>query len=698
MGNAGLSRWLWLSRSIALAGALIAAAAPGAGRKDRVPDEKVSAAVAALVAKHGDAEKARIERGVRQVASLWRPAEDGDLQAFCLEQYAAGAQRDALFQRLESVLEQMDGHLNEVGRELRFPAEVEIGPLLPVDALLAEYDPWAHVSEDFFRTKVAFVALLNFPLTTLAERLRDGPRYSRREWAEVRLTGRFSRRVPGDVQQAFSKAVANADLYVAQYNIWTHHLLDEKGQRLFPSGQRLISHWNLRDQIKADYGSPDGLAKQRLLLQVMGRIVTQSIPRAAIDNPRLDWSPFSNEVRACPKPEVEPNAPDRPAAPSTAPEPDTRWAQLLATFRAARAQDPYSPVAPTALARSFELGQEIPEQRVVQLLQEVLTSPLVPKVAAVIQQRLGRPLEPHDIWYPGFRPRTEHSEAELDAITRKKYPTASAYGADMPSLLQKLGFTKERAAFLASRIKVDASRGAGHAMGAARRGDFPRLRTRVESGGMDYKGYNIAVHEMGHNVEQVFSLYEVDHTLLMGVPNSAFTEAMAFVFQARDLELLGLSRQGEQSEKLRALNDFWATFEITSVALVDIAAWHWMYEHPDATPAQLRQAVVKIARDTWNRYDAPVLGGKDSVLLGIYSHMLSNPLYLSNYPLGHLIAFQIEEHLGKHKGPLGPEFERMAKIGAVAPDVWMTQATGAPVSTAPLLRAAEDALGSVQKP
>jgi len=107
---------------------------------------------------------------------------------------------------------------------------------------------------------------------------------------------------------------------------------------------------------------------------------------------------------------------------------------------------------------------------------------------------------------------------------------------------------------------------------------------------------------------------------------------------------------------------------------------------------------VRISRDTWNRFYAPLLGGKDSVLLGIYSHMLSNPLYLPDYPLGHLIAFQIEEHLKKLPGPLGPELERMAKLGAVTPDVWMTAATGAPVSTAPLLRAAEDALGSLKAP
>ena len=105
---------------------------------------------------------------------------------------------------------------------------------------------------------------------------------------------------------------------------------------------------------------------------------------------------------------------------------------------------------------------------------------------------------------------------------------------------------------------------------------------------MNYKGYNIAVHELGHNVEQVFSLYDVDHTLLAGVPNTAFTEALAFVFQAQDLPLLGYPKPDAESERLRVLNDFWQTFEIAGVALVDIAVWHWMYEHPRATLPQLR--------------------------------------------------------------------------------------------------------------
>ncbi|HZI16802.1 MAG TPA: hypothetical protein VE153_40925 [Myxococcus sp.] len=659
--------------------------------KPATPSYDLPALKAELVAKHGEAHRARIDRGVDQVAAQWRP-EDGDLAAFAREYFLADAKAlDATFTRLERLFEQLDGHMNELNRELQWFTDLDLGPLLPVEPLLAAYDPSSNVTADLFRAKVGFVVLLNFPLTTLAERVEAGPKWTRRQWAEARLASRFHKRVPAEVEQESSQAIAAANLYIAEYNVWMHHLVDSEGQRPFPKGLRLISHWNLRDELKGNYEDPKGPLKQRLITSVMERIVTQTIPAAVIDNPRLDWNPVTNEVKVAPPETVEEDAPAREAKPVAAPEPDTRYARLLATFHASRKADPYVPVAPTRIARAFELTRELPEERVKAVLTQVLESPVVPRVAKEIEARLGRKLEPQDLWYPGFKPGGKRPEAELDALTRKRYPTADAFAKDMPRILQGMGFSKAKAEWLAAHIRVDASRGAGHAQQAMRRGDFPRLRTRVEKGGMNYKGYNIAVHELGHNVEQAFSLYGVDHTLLTGVPNNAFTEALAFVFQARDLELLGLGKPDAASERERVLNDFWQTWEIAGVALVDMAVWHWMYEHPDATAAQLKDAVVAISRDVWDRYYAPVLGGKGSPLLGIYSHMISYPLYLPDYPLGHLIAFQIEEHL-KKKGPLGAEFERMATYGAVTPDLWMEHATGAPVSAEPLLRATEAAL------
>lgn len=639
----------------------------------------------------------RLQRGLRQVAALWQPS-DGDLSAFAREYFIADdATLITTLARFESVAEQLEGHLLEIGRELKLPSETDSGPLLPVDGLLGSYDPGAHVTEDLFKGKIAFVALLNFPQTTLAERLAGGEKYSRRDWAEARLTGRFARRLPGPVQQRITETQSRGERYIASYNLWMHHVLGERGQRLFPKGLRLISHWNLRDQIRGDYGDPEkGLARQRTMTRLMERIVEQSLPQAVIDNPRLDWNPFSNEVQPAPKDTIEENAPPERPIPGGDPgarEPDTRYALLLDIFAAQKQADPYSPTTPTLIARSFELSRELPEDRVVTMLREVCGSPLAGKVAALVEKRLGRKLLPHDLWYNGFRPKSRYAEPELDRLVARRYPTAAAFEADLPNILRKLTFSEEKARFLAEHIRVDASRGAGHAMPALRRGDFPRLRTRVEKTGMNYKGYNIAVHELGHNVEQVFSLYGVDRTLLTGVPNNAFTEALAFVFQLRDLELLGLSQPDPQAEAMRVINEFFATWEIAGVALVEIATWHFMYEHPQASPAELRQAVTGIAREIWNRYYAQLLGQQDSLLLGIYSHMIQNTLYLPDYPLGHLIAFQIEEHLRKQPpGSLGREFERMATFGQVTPDLWLVHATGSPLSTAPLLTATEQAL------
>ncbi|HKD12851.1 MAG TPA: hypothetical protein VKE50_12285 [Thermoanaerobaculia bacterium] len=641
-----------------------------------------------------------IARGLAQAASLWR-SQDGDAAEFeeMVRTHFAGEPeaREALFSRMEFVLESLDGHMLEISRDLRRQSDLDLGTIFSFDEILAGYDPAAHVADDFFANRLAFAVLLNFPVTTLEERLREGPHWTRRQWAETRLAERFSRRIPAEVHLAIGKASAEAEQYIASYNIWMHHALDSGQARLFPPKVRLLSHWNLRDQIKADYAqeAAGGLARQRLIAKILERIVTQTIPAAVVDNPRLDWDPASNKVTAASCRDCDPSAPPARDAASGR-EPDTRYARLLATFHAARLADPYSPTAPTMISRRFEENRQIPEERVRRMLEDVLGSPLAARVADLVARRLGRKLEPFDIWYSGFRPKTGLSEPELDRRVRERYPTPAAYERDIPRLLGELGFSTATARRLAAHIVVDPARGSGHAMGAARREDKAHLRTRVGREGMDFKGFSIAVHEMGHNVEQVFSLNDIDSTLLQGVPNTAFTEALAFVFQKRDLELLGLARPGARERSWKTLHDFWSTFEIAGAALVDMGVWHWMYGHPAASPEALREATLAIARETWNRFYAPVFATRDVLLLAVYSHMISSFLYLPDYPLGHLIAFQIERQM-ERAGAVGPEFERMAVIGNVTPDLWMREATGAPVGPEALLEETEKALAEVER-
>ncbi|HYO75223.1 MAG TPA: hypothetical protein VE010_02070 [Thermoanaerobaculia bacterium] len=654
-----------------------------------------------LVAKYGEAQRARAQRGIRQVAQFWR-AEDGDRAAFenLVRTHFAGEQQtlDALFNRMQFVLESIGGHMTEIARDLQWQSDLDLGTVYPFDELMAGYAPSAHINDDFFANKLAFVVLLNFPNTTLEQRLSEGENWSRRQWAEAALGLYFSKRVPSSVNLEVGKAAADASQYVATYNIWMHHLVDDKGARLFPPKMRLLEHWNLRDEIKASYSAPakEALPKQRAIQRVLERIVDQSIPEAVVDNPNVDWNPYTNTVKATNVDDAEEGeGRPAPAKLTSAREPDTRYAKILQTFRASKLVDPYSPTAPTYIERSFEEGRQMLESRVQAMLEEVVSSPLVPRVGKLIEKRLGRKLEPFDIWYNGFKARGQYNEAQLDEITRKRYPNAAAYKADMATLLVKLGFTKARADYLAANIEVDPARGSGHALGAGRRGDNPRLRTRVGKEGMDYKGFNLAVHEMDHNVEQVFSLKDIDHYVLSGVPNTAFTEALAFVFQHKDLELLGLSSPTAESRALQTLDSFWGTYEIAGAALVEMQMWHWMYDHPDATPEQLKNATVQISKDVWNKYYAPVFNQRDVMLLGVYAHMVNNFLYLPNYPIGHLIAFQIEEHI-EQKGNLGAEFERMSRYGSLPPDIWMKNATGAPVGAGALLQATQRALNVVK--
>jgi len=172
-----------------------------------------------LVAKYGQSRRAQIDRGLHQVMEYWRP-QDGDAATF--EEFVranfAGDQTtlDSMFNRFERLLEQIDGHMHEINREFRQQADLDLGPVLPFDQAFAGYDPSAHLLDDFFENKLAFTVLLNFPLTTLHQRLTEGPKWTRRQWAEARLAQRFSKRIPAEVNLAIAQAASDSDQYIAQ--------------------------------------------------------------------------------------------------------------------------------------------------------------------------------------------------------------------------------------------------------------------------------------------------------------------------------------------------------------------------------------------------------------------------------------------------------------------------------------------------
>lgn len=628
-----------------------------------------------------DINAARVERGISQAAALWT-AEDGseeDFRTLVREHFCTtDTERVALFESLSRILENCYQSADMLTVDLLKPTQLtDAGEPTAADYIMSAYSPMAHFADDMFANKLAFITIMNFPHYSLEEKNAMGRSWSRLQWAMARMGDVFTTRVPAAVNAQLAQANADAENYIADYNIYMGNLRTEDGRQLWPDDKVLLSHWNLRDELKALYADKQGgQEKQEMIYCVMQRIVNQSIPARAVNSPDYVWQPYSTEDAA---------------------EPYTRYERILAVAHALFEEDRFCPSAPTGIQRNFEEGVEIPAGELDSLFRALIGSEQVGQVASVIRDRLGRDLRPYDIWFDGFKARASLNEDELTAATQRLYPDADAFAADMPRLLARMGFSSGEAGNIARHIVVEPARGSGHAWPCLGRKEEARLRTRIPAAGMDYKGYNIAVHEFGHCVEQVLDMYMIDHYMLSGVPNTAYTEASAFLWQHRDLQLLPDAKTAMQTSQAGQLaadeifDQFWSMYEIMGVSLVDMAMWRWIYDHPDATPEQLSNATLQIAKDVWNEYYEPVLGEHDCILLAVYSHMVNAPMYLPNYPLGHIVQYQLEEHLAQYtrQQDFANEYARIYRLGRLTPKEWMIQAVGAPPSIEPVLHAVQ---------
>lgn len=655
-------------------------------RKSYIGEETLSATFDSLAALYASEDPVRIRRGLEQLAAFWQ-SEDGsasDYSDFALRHYTpAGPRLELLRQRFAEKYEVLLGSFNYISLKLKEPVHLDVGELQASDHIFSAYSPASHFEEDMFENKLALISLLNFPFFSLEEKDALAAQWDRSHWAEARLGEVFTTRLPSALRQEQMNVTAAADAYISDYNIYLGNLRDASGEALFPAELRLISHWGLRDEIKSQYANPGGLAQQRMIYQVMERIVTQEIPKEVINQQEVRWDPFSNQIS---------KGEEMLAG---TPEGHQRYQYILDFYETQKAQDAWHPYFPTYIDRKFGQEMEMSFEEVETLFTTLLSSEEVRKTALLIRERLGRDLEPFDIWYDGFKQRSSIPEEELSSLTRRKYPDPASFEADLPRMLTDLGFEVMEAARIASHITVDPSRGAGHAWGAAMRGEKAHLRTRIGADGMDYKGYNIAVHEFGHNVEQTLSLQDIDYYMLNGVPNTAFTEALAFIFQKRDLSLLGYTSEDTRAAEWAVLDQLWSNYEIMGVALVDMYLWDWLYTQENVTAEALKEAALRIAREVWNTYYAPVFGITDSPILAVYSHMVKYPLYLPAYPLGRLIQFQLEQHLENED--FAAELTRIYRLGRLTPKQWMKEATGESLSVQPLLRAAAAALNSMEK-
>src|SRR6056297_1257673 len=614
--------------------------------------------------------KERLKIGINQVFRIWEDKDgtEKEMIKFCMRNFIKEEELHKYTQRIQKHYESIYGHLNTMRREMLEPIHLKDYEPLKIDYLLSIFNLYPVVDYIFYEKKISFFIALNYKIFSLDEKNTRIDWWEREDWVKANLADNFRVKEPKNIKKKLSDIMTKAEMYISNYNINTSILIDNRGRKLYKNNKNLISHWGLRDEIKSQYKNKSGLKKQRVIYRVIERIVDQTIPEEVINNTDLRWDVDTNILNSYDDFKKE----------------NRRYEILLDYFKNMKKLDKsYDKNNNTAIKRNFNQNVRLNREKIINEFEKILNSENITKIANIIKEDLGRDLEPFDIWYDNFKTDGSFTEKELDKITKEKYPTVKEFKNDLPNIINKMGFDEKNSKEIANKIEIDRAKGSGHAWGSSLRGEPAHLRTRFDDDGMNYKGYNIAIHELGHNVEQVISLYHVDNYLLSGVPNTAFSEAFAFIFQKDDLRIL------DKTEKLNEniLKKLWTLYEIIGVALTEIKIWEWMYDNPDTTVEKLKTAAVQISKDVWNEYYAKNFGVVSSPILGIYSHMINYPLYLVNYPLGHIIESMIADYIENKS--FGKEMLRMCEIGNLTPTAWMKEAVDKDISVEPLLKKTE---------
>jgi hypothetical protein len=322
--------------------------------------------VSEIASQHPTCDTELLHRGIDQVAKLWN-SQDGnnnEFAAFIKENYAPDAHsRKVLFNKLSKIYEILLGTSNQVAVELNIPTMLVGDELTAIDYMMSAFNPYSHLWDDLYNNKVAFITILNFPYYTLDEKNTLGTLWNREQWAYARMGDMFTSRVPATVNQAIGQAAADGENYIATYNIMMGNLLNEKGKRLFPEDMILLSHWNLRDEIKSNYApQPNAHEKQEMIYRVMQHIVNGTIPQEVINNNNYDWAPYSNRTW------------QNGEAIVLNEEGTRRYEIILSHFEAMKKADLYEKQAPTGIIRNFDGAMEISTQEIEELFINVISS------------------------------------------------------------------------------------------------------------------------------------------------------------------------------------------------------------------------------------------------------------------------------------------------------------------------------------
>ena len=473
--------------------------------------------------------------GVTRVAKRWQESDgDGEeFKTFCQESFVTSDDDKAkLLDRYETAMGSIGGHLYEINRDLRRWTDLRGDEMKQVDDIMAMFDPCPDLSDQFYKQKIAFVALLNFDRPDLATMLAEGATWSTNTWAEARIGRAFGPRIPAEVNDRARELEHVADMFVSEFHVPVGQMVDVNGKSWFEKDRKLIAHWLIREEIKAGYTQEGGVEKQRALSWVMGRHIDGTLPKQVMDSTCTGaWNPQENTIDG--------GDPGELLGP-------VRYEQLNIQRSVAVDYDKYYDEHPSAIARKFDLQREIPEDHVEALMIELLEAPARGEIAAYMSKKLGRPLEAFDIYLEDLAEGA--SSAELDEKVTAMFKDELEFQEKLPEVLRNLGYCDEDADFLGTRVNVEIARGAGHAMRPGMMEYHAWLRTNRLDDRLGWDGFDTAMHELGHNLEQLISTHFVPRPLLRNVPNTACTEAFAFLYQNK-------AREARQAEETRQKTD-----------------------------------------------------------------------------------------------------------------------------------------------
>ncbi len=646
-----------------------------------IPEDTLSKIQGGLINKFGEKNRERIVKGTAQLSKNWRKTDGSveDFVKFSQDNFLVDDELKSNFQVIQQNLSLQNGYLSKI--RFRFSESKNFTDKKEVRA--DQYFRNCIPGTDPYDGKLAQFVQLNFPFYTFGEKRLNGQNWTRQEWAMVRLGDLYPDRGNSGYKAEAVDEYKEFQEYMGKYFFRMDHICMPDLTYPFTKALTLHSHFGLRDNLKGEYTRPGGLARQELTGKIIEHITLGTVPAEFIRDTAARWNPWTNQLFKMES--------GKPVQIESTPEGTRRYAGLLSAFKSRSSEDQQFPDQSTVIKRTFE-NSNFEVEEVETLIRTFLSDPVIASVGKIVANRLGRPLQPFDIWYSGFQGQSAFPVNKLDSITKSRYPNAAALQKDLPSILLRMGFPESEANYVGTHAKVRPITSGGYSDEPAMRGDTSLMTTVFNADGLDFKAYRIAMHELGHVVCGVYSTKYIDNSILAGIPTGGITEGFAEMLAYKNIDGLGLTKQGLNSQKdLLALASLWYLLDLGGQSLTDIETWKWMYAHPKATPAEVQSAVLKISGDIWNQYYSPVFGGiKDQHILAIYNHFITGSLYLYNYFLGNVMMFQLYDKYMPDN--LARGLKKACMEGNTLPELWMEHAVGQKLSLDPLLRTAKEAI------